>query len=147
MIYLKGNVPSPKHPTPRTRRNLIPTNTDENQLEQYEIHYKLYANKFKELIKNKKPPYYIGFYFIRNSKRKFDYNNLTQLPQDLMVKYKWLDDDNADYIVPIGLGYTVNKAKAGLIITVLDTKEDKDKLEIIANLNFFKESEWKIKKY
>lgn len=136
MIYLKGNVPSSKNSKRWTGRNLIPSKTVENYLEQYEIQYKLYANKFKEMIKDKKKPYYIGFYFIRNSKRKFDYNNLTQLPQDLMVKYKWLDDDNADYIVPIGLGYTVNKAKAGLIITVLDTKEDKDKLEIIANLNF-----------
>ena len=141
MIYLKGNVPSSKNSKRWTGRNLIPSKTVENYLEQYEIQYKLYANKFKEMIKDKKKPYYIGFYFIRNSKRKFDYNNLTQLPQDLMVKYKWLDDDNADYIVPIGLGYIVNKAKAGLIITVLDTKEDKDKLEIIANLNFFKENE------
>lgn len=140
MIYLKGNVPSSKNSKRWTGRNLIPSKTVENYLEQYEIQYKLYANEFKEMIKNKKKPYYIGFYFIRNSKRKFDYNNLTQLPQDLMVKYNWLDDDNADYIVPIGLGYTVDKAKAGLIITVLDTKEDKDKLEIIANLNF-KESE------
>ena len=141
MIYLKGNVPSSKNSKRWTGRNLIPSKTVENYLEQYEIQYKLYANKFKEMIKDKKKPYYIGFYFIRNSKRKFDYNNLTQLPQDLMVKYKWLDDDNADYIVPIGLGYIVNKAKAGLIITVLDTKEDKDKLEIIANLNFLKENE------
>ena len=143
MIYLKGNVPSSKNSKRWTGRNLIPSKTVENYLEQYEIQYKLYANKFKEMIKDKKKPYYIGFYFIRNSKRKFDYNNLTQLPQDLMVKHKWLDDDNADYIVPIGLGYTVDKAKAGLIITVLDTIEDKEKnkLEIIANLNFFKESE------
>ena len=140
MIYLKGNVPSSKNSKQWTGKKLIPSKTVENYLEQYEIQYKLYANKFKEMIKDKKKPYYIGFFFIRNSKRKFDYNNLTQLPQDLMVKYKWLEDDNADYIVPIGLGYTVNKAKAGLIITVLDTKEDKDKLEIIANLNF-KESE------
>lgn len=141
MIYLKGNIPSSKNSKQWTGRKLIPSKTVENYLEQYEIQYKLYANKFKEMIKNKKKPYYIGFYFIRNSKRKFDYNNLTQLPQDLMVKYEWLDDDNADYLIPIGLGYTVDKAKAGLIITVLDTKEDKDKLEIIANLNFFKESE------
>ena len=138
MIYLKGNVPSSKNSKQWTGRNLIPSKTVENYLEQYEIQYKLYANKFKEMIKDKKKPYYIGFFFIRNSKRKFDYNNLTQLPQDLMVKYNWLDDDNADYIVPIGLGYTVDKAKAGLIITVLDTIEDKEKnkLEIIANLNF-----------
>ena len=117
---------------------LIQSKTVRNYLKQYEIQYKLYANKFKELIKNKQKPYYIGFYFIRDSKRKFDYNNLTQLPQDLMVKNGWLDDDNADYIVPIGIGYEVNKAKAGLIITVLDTIEDKEKnkLEIIANLNF-----------
>lgn len=141
MIYLKGNVPSSKNSKRWTGRNLIPSKTVENYLEQYEIQYKLYANKFKEMIKDKKKPYYIGFYFIRDSKRKFDYNNLTQLPQDLMVKYEWLDDDNADYLIPIGLGYTVDKANAGLIITVLDTIEDKDKLEIIANLNFFKESE------
>lgn len=136
MIYLKGNIPSSKNSKQWTGKILIQSKTVRNYLEQYEIQYKLYANKFKEMIKDKKKPYYIGFYFIRNSKRKFDYNNLTQLPQDLMVKYKWLDDDNADYIVPIGLGYTVDKTKAGLIITVLDTKEDKDKLEIIANLNF-----------
>ena len=143
MIYLKGNVPSSKNSKRWTGKNLIPSKTVENYLEQYEIQYKLYANKFKEMIKDKKKPYYIGFYFIRNSKRKFDYNNLTQLPQDLMVKYKWLEDDNADYIVPVGIGYEVNKVKAGLIITVLDTIEDKEKnkLEIIANLNFFKESE------
>ena len=143
MIYLKGNVPSSKNSKRWTGRNLIPSKTVENYLEQYEIQYKLYANKFKEMIKDKKKPYYIGFYFIRNSKRKFDYNNLTQLPQDLMVKHKWLEDDNADYIIPVGIGYEVNKANAGLIITVLDTIEDKEKnkLEIIANLNFFKESE------
>lgn len=141
MIYLKGNVPSSKNSKQWTGKMLIQSKTVRNYLKQYEIQYKLYANKFKELIKNKQKPYYIGFYFIRDSKRKFDYNNLTQLPQDLMVKYKWLDDDNADYIVPIGIGYEVNKAKAGLIITVLDAKEDKDKLEIIANLNFFKENE------
>lgn len=141
MIYLKGNVPSSKNSKQWTGKTLIKSKTVRNYLKQYEIQYKLKANEFKEMIKNKKKPYYIGFYFIRNSKRKFDYNNLTQLPQDLMVKYEWLDDDNADYLIPIGLGYTVDKAKAGLIITVLDTKEDKDKLEIIANLNFFKENE------
>lgn len=143
MIFLKGNVPSSKNSKQWTGRMLIQSKTVRNYLKQYEIQYKLKANEFKELIKNKQKPYYIGFYFIRNSKRKFDYNNLTQLPQDLMVKNGWLEDDNADYIVPIGLGYTVNKANSGVIITVLDTIEDKqkNKLEIIANLNFFKESE------
>ena len=138
MIYLKGNVPSSKNSKQWTGRMLIQSKTVRNYLKQYEIQYKLKANEFKELIKNKQKPYYIGFYFIRDSKRKFDYNNLTQLPQDLMVKNGWLEDDNADNIIPIGLGYTVNKAKAGLIITVLDTKENKEKneLEIIINLNF-----------
>ena len=143
MIFLKGNVPSSKNSKQWTGRTLIHSKTVRNYLKQYEIQYKLKANEFKEMIKNKKKPYYIGFFFIRNSKRKFDYNNLTQLPQDLMVKNGWLEDDNADYIVPIGLGYIVNKANSGVIITVLDTIEDqeKNKLEIIANLNFFKESE------
>lgn len=138
MIYLKGNVPSSKNSKQWTGKMLIQSKTVRNYLKQYEIQYKLKANEFKEMIKNKKKPYYIGFYFIRDSKRKFDYNNLTQLPQDLMVKNGWLEDDNADYLIPIGLGYTVDKANAGLIITVLDTIEDKEKnkLEIIANLNF-----------
>ena len=75
--------------------------------------------KFKEMIKDKEKPYKIGFYFIRDSQRKFDYINIAQIIQDLMVKYEWIEDDNCTELVPVFLGYKVDKENPGVKIEVL----------------------------
>ena len=36
-----------------------------------------------------------------------------------MVKYKWIDDDNCDEIIPVFLGYRVDKENTGIEISVL----------------------------
>ena len=58
-------------------------------------------------------------FFLRSSKRKFDYINPAQTVQDLMVKYDWIEDDNCDIIVPHFSGYRVDKENPGVIIKVL----------------------------
>lgn len=119
-IRLKGNVPSSKNSKQWTGRCLINSKTVRNYLKDYEYQYINLKNKakFKEMIKHKEKPYRIGFYFIRSTKRKFDYINAAQLPCDLMVKHGWITDDNCDEIIPIFKGYTVDKERQGLIITV-----------------------------
>jgi len=77
---------------------------------------------FKKLTKGLIPPYYIGYFFIRKSKHRFDYSNLMELPQDLMTKYGYWSDDNADINVPIPLGFAYNKEQTGVIIVVLKEK-------------------------
>lgn len=136
MIKLKGNVPSSKNSKQWTGNALISSKTVRNYLKNYEFQYKIFRNDFKKLLLGKEKPYFIGFYFIRDSKRKFDYHNAVQLPFDLMVKHGWIDDDNITEVNGINLGYEVNKNNAGVIITVLDNnfKNEIDKvLERIKN--------------
>ena len=74
---------------------------------------------FKELIKDKEPPYKVSFKFIRGSRRKFDYVNPLQTIQDLMVKYGWLEDDNMTYLLPVLDDYEYDKENPGVYIEIL----------------------------
>lgn len=63
-------------------------------------------------------PYYVGLYFIRGSHHRFDYINAAQIVQDMMVKHGWIEDDNADYFVPVFLGYRYDKKNPGVVISL-----------------------------
>lgn len=119
-IFLKGNVPSSKNSKQWTGKVLINSKTVRNYLKNYEYQYIKNRNTFLKLIENKNKPLKIGFYFIRDSRRKFDYHNICQLPFDLMVKHKWIVDDNSDEVIPKFLGYEVDKDKCGVIISISD---------------------------
>jgi len=71
------------------------------------------------MIKGKSKPYRISFKFVRKSKHKFDYINPAQTIQDQMVKYGWIDDDNADEMLPIFVKFEYNKENPGVYINVL----------------------------
>lgn len=121
-IYIKGNVPSSKNSKQWTGKALISSKTVSKYKSLYEYQYMALKSKFRAKLSRRidlKKPYKVGFYFIRDSKRRFDYINICQLPCDLMVKYGWIDDDNADEIIPVFLGYEVNKEHAGVIISLL----------------------------
>lgn len=118
MIFIPGNVPSSKNSKQWTGKMLISSKTVRNYIKEHEKDWALYKNDFQKLVKNKPKPYKVTFYFIRDTKRKFDYINALQLPCDLMVKYGWLLDDNCDEIIPIIKGYEVDKKRCGVIIDV-----------------------------
>ena len=71
------------------------------------------------MIKGKSKPYRISFKFVRKSKHKFDYINPAQTIQDQMVKYGWIDDDNADEMLPIFVKFEYSKEEPGVYIYVL----------------------------
>ena len=83
--------------------------------------------EFLKELKKHNAPYTISFKFIRNSKRKFDYVNPLQTVQDLMVKYEWIEDDNADFLLPVLEPYEYNKVKPGVLITIKSNTNDKEK--------------------
>lgn len=64
-------------------------------------------------------PIRLSLTFIRGSKHKFDYVNPTQTILDLMVKYNWIEDDNADVVVPVFEKYKYDKEQPGVIIKIL----------------------------
>lgn len=127
MIFIKGNVPSSKNSKEicwnKNMKRPILTNskTVKNYLKLHEMEWKnpKIIKEFKKKLEGKEKPYRIGFYFIRDSRRKFDYINAMQLPCDLMVKAGWIDDDNVNEIIPVCLGYEVDKGNAGVGIEVL----------------------------
>lgn len=75
---------------------------------------------FAQMIKNLTPPYNIEFTFAMTTKRKFDYNNLSQGVQDLMVQAGWLEDDHYGFVKPFFGDVIVDKEKPGVYIKVLN---------------------------
>lgn len=127
LIFIKGNVPSLKnskqfYKNKKTGKLFISTSdTVKKYLSLYEYQWNLEENKkkFKKLIKNKEKPYKIAFYFTRDTKRRFDYINIVQLPLDLMQKFGWIEDDDSTNVIPYFLGYEVDKENAGVRIEIL----------------------------
>jgi len=122
-IFISGNVPSLKNSKRIIMRghkpSLISSKSVMRYKEEFGFQYIHHRNVFRELIKGKEKPYWIGFYFVRDTKSRFDYINIAQLPLDLMTKFGWLEDDDANNVIPVFLGYEVDKRNAGVRIEVL----------------------------
>lgn len=119
-IFIPGDVPSSKNSKIWTGKHLIHSKAARNYLSKV---IPIFSNKkiSKEFIKKVELidlPYKITFVFIRGSKRKFDYVNMAQLPLDTMVNFGWIDDDNADCVIPYFKHYLYNKQHPGVIISV-----------------------------
>lgn len=124
MIFIKGNTPSSKNSKQFvTLKNgktmLLNSKTVQKYIKESKGDWILNKNNFKKMIKDKEKPYKIELYFIRDSKRRFDYINSAQIVFDLMQEYGYIDDDDSTNIIPVFSGFEVDKARAGVEIRVL----------------------------
>ena len=124
-FFILGNVPSSKNGKRWTGKYLIHSKTTMRYIKETKEDYLRLKDKFVKEISKQDAPYTISFKFIRNSKRKFDYVNPLQTVQDLMVKYEWIEDDNATFLLPVFEPYEYNKVKPGVLITIISNKNDK----------------------
>ena len=122
-IYIPFNVPSSKNSKQWTGKYLINSKTTREYIKNTKKFYQEEKDKFLKLTKGLEKPYTVSFYFIRDSKRKFDYINPAQTVQDLMVKNEWIEDDDIHNLIPHFTGYVVDKEKAGVIIKVLKNEK------------------------
>jgi len=123
-ITIYGNVPSSKNSKRivhvRGRTLILNSKFAETYIKKTAIQWDLNRNNFTNLIKNKTKPYKIEFQFIRETKHRFDFVNLCQLPLDLMTKYNWIDDDDYKNVIPvINPEVIFDKKNAGIKIKVL----------------------------
>lgn len=126
-IYIPYNVPSSKNSKQWTGKMLIHSKTTRTYIKNTKQHYIKLKEEFDKQVAQvlggtnieHHLPLHIDMFFLRSSKRKFDYINPAQTVQDLMVKYDWIEDDNCDIIVPHFSGYRVDKENPGVIIKVL----------------------------
>lgn len=129
MIFISGNTPSSKNSkriititnkkTGKKTTRLINSEVTEKYIKTSKTDWILNKNNFKKMIKDKEKPYKIELYFIRDSKRRFDYINAAQIIFDLMQEYGYIEDDDSQNIIPVFKGFEVDKARAGVEIEVL----------------------------
>ena len=122
-IFIPGNVPSSKNSKQWTGKHLIWSKTAIKYVKDTDKYWREFASIFvAESLKNSytlTTPLRVSFKFIRGSQHKFDYVNPLQTVLDLMVRYVWIPDDNADIILPIFEPYEYNKENPGVIIKIL----------------------------
>ena len=124
MIFINGNTPSSKNSKQFvTLKNgktmLLNSKTTQNYIKNSKADWILNKNKFLKMVKNKSKPYKIELFFIRDTKRRFDYINAAQIIFDLMQEYGYIEDDDSQNIIPVFKGYKVDKSRAGVEIEVL----------------------------
>lgn len=134
-IFIRGEVPSSKNSKQiifkytsksawrHNGRAIIPFITDSKFTLKYKKEvsgsYQERVMDFKRMCRGIKLPLYIEFIFIRATKGRFDFNNLTEAPQDLMVANGWIEDDDSTNMLctpPPPPGFIVDKNNAGVII-------------------------------
>lgn len=124
MIFISGNTPSSKNSkqfvTLKSGKTiLLNSKTTQNYIKNSKVDWLLNKNKFLSMVKNKSKPYKIELFFIRDSKRKFDYINAAQIVFDLMQEYGYIENDDSTNVIPIFKGFEVDKARTGVKIEVL----------------------------
>ena len=124
MIFIKGNTPSSKNSKQFvTLKNgktmLLNSKTVQKYIKESKTDWILNKRNFLKMLENKEKPYRIELYFIRDSKRRFDYVNAAQIIFDLMQEYGYIEDDDSQNIIPVFKGFEVDKTKAGVEIRVL----------------------------
>lgn len=125
-LFIPFNVPSSKNSRQfniarRRSFNSSAYNKYIRKSEKYWNNPGIIRNFKRKLNQKQVIPYIVYFYFIRDSRRKFDWHNAIQGPLDLMVKYGWIEDDNASIIVPApiklsGAYYSVDPKNSGVYI-------------------------------
>lgn len=138
VIFIRFNVPSLKNSKIMGK---FPSKTVMKWLRLYGIKHYSSSRKEVKYFKTIKPKYNfeeivaplreyknyplkMGFHFIRDSKRDWDFGNACQIIQDLLVAFDVIPDDNVNYLLPFPLEiggeyWHINKDNPGVIIKIL----------------------------
>lgn len=129
MIFINGNTPSSKNSkriititnkkTGKKTTRLINSEVTEKYIKNSKSDWLVNKNKFLKMLKGKEKPYKVELFFIRDSKRRFDYINAAQIIFDLMQEYGYIEDDDSTNVIPIFKGFEVDKTRTGVEIEVL----------------------------
>lgn len=144
LIFIPFNTPSLKNSKVKTGRGIFASKTVKKYLTMLGIQtyspskktVKGYVDKKRpnlfegireqlELqLKDKETPYLLGFHFVRNSKRDFDFNNATQIILDLLTAHDMIEDDCMRVIIPVpleidGKWYSIDKDNAGVYLKII----------------------------
>ena len=142
-IFIPGNVPSSKNSKVKCSRGIFHSPAVRHYLQKIGVskysvtrrtveNYKTRPNLFEAAVLPVKEkmlshavlpiPLIVGMYFIRDSKRNFDWLNIAQITCDLLVAHQVIPDDSMNVFVPFpilrdGRWYHIDKTKPGCILS------------------------------
>lgn len=152
LIWIPGNIPSLKNSKPNGKFHpktvqkwlqFLGVKSFSSRRRTYE-NYKTRPNKFEALtdeflaLKSKvtSRPLFIGFHFVRSSRRRYDFHNTDQILFDLMSAHRWIEDDDTleAYGVPLVIGdefQHYDKNNPGCYITILSEEQVAEYKELV----------------
>jgi len=79
---------------------------------------------FRKIVVSLEKPIVIRIHFVRKTKQKYDWVNMVQTVQDLIVRNGWIEDDNVEEMLPMpyeinGMYNTISKEDPGVYIAIL----------------------------
>ena len=123
-VFIPFNVPSSKNSKTMVVRKegkprLINSKATQKYIQASKLGWLRGKETFHKLVEGSPLPLRVGFHFIRKTKHRYDWINMVQICQDLMVEYKWIEDDNTEFLIPIpfqmnGSYSTYDKTNAGV---------------------------------
>ena len=119
--FIGKNVPSKKNSKIITKNRRIISSKLTRDHEEWIIPLiKDNSTEWLKMINNKEYPYKVGFYFYRDSRRKWDFVNIIQTIADVMQEHDYIKDDDTKHFIPIYLGEELtNKEKSGFKMKLL----------------------------
>lgn len=143
LIFIPFNVPSLKNSKIKTSRGIFASATVKKYLQKLGIQryssskkevkgyvkkdnlFESFRKDFEEGFKDKETPFKVGFHFVRDSKRDFDFNNATQIIQDLLVAHDMIEDDCSRLFLPFPIEindryYSIDKENPGVYLVILN---------------------------
>lgn len=110
-IYIPGEVISSKNSkrafgtsnkaTGKVKAWVTKSSASQNYEASTEKAYEAARLSFHDLIRNVESPYIIQFKFFRSTFADFDFANMVQVVQDMMVKNDWIEDDHCRVMIPV----------------------------------------------
>jgi hypothetical protein len=139
VIFIPGNVPSSKNSKIATSKGVFHSKTVAKYLRSIGVksyslrcrtvsEYRQRSNVFRQSVGSFfdgiQYPAIVGFHFVRDTRRQFDFHNLCQIVADLLVAHEYLKDDSMDYLIPVpymvnGRWYSVDKFNPGVFLELL----------------------------
>ena len=121
MIFIPFNTPSLKNSKVKTSRGIFSSPTVSKYIRKLGITsfssskkivtgykdkarpnvFEQQRQDFNKMKHGKDDPIVIGYHFVRQTKRLFDFSNAIEIVQDLMTAHDFIEDDNVKYVFPV----------------------------------------------
>lgn len=149
LIFVPGNVPSSKNSKQYIPKKQLAVSSKAvkrylqkigikkyscSRNKAYVEHYKTRPNLFLKAFKDaefKRPESfcYVGLHFVRDSKRSWDFNNISQIVMDLLTAHRFIEDDDINHCVALPLWidghiYSIDNHRPGVFIKLSYDHED-----------------------